>query len=79
MHSKISIQFLEDSRINTLIEIRNWFIHGDKQKTESKEWISLQCQFDLILSINGFLGMIDFFKKISKFNDSTKTHFTRYA
>src|SRR5436305_8177679 len=63
MHSKISIQSLEDSHINTLIEIRNWFMHGDKQKTESKEWISSQCQFDLILSINGFLGMINFFLK----------------
>lgn len=61
MHSKISIQSLKDSRINTLIEIRNWFILGDKQKTESKEWISSQCQFDLILSINGFLGMLTFF------------------
>ncbi|GET64272.1 hypothetical protein GLOIN_2v1787184 [Rhizophagus irregularis DAOM 181602=DAOM 197198] len=28
---------------------------------ETREWISLQCQFDLILSINGFLGMLTFF------------------
>ena len=63
MHSKISIQFLEDSRINTLKEICDWFVNGNKQKTESKEWILSQCQFDLILSINGFLGMINFFLK----------------
>jgi len=68
MHSKISIQSLEDSRINTLIEIRNWFIHGDKQKTEYKEWISSQCQFDLILSIDGFLGMLKFF--LNKYSNS---------
>jgi len=61
MHSKINIQSLKDSRINTLIEICNWFIYGDKQKTKSKEWILSQCQFDLILSINGFLGMLTFF------------------
>ena len=60
MHSKINFQSLKDSRINTLKEIRNWFICGDKQKTESKEWISSQCQFDLILSIDGFLGMLTF-------------------
>ena len=63
MHSKISFQSLDDSRINTLKEICNWFVIGNKQKTESKEWISSQCQFDLILSINGFLGMINFFLK----------------
>jgi hypothetical protein len=40
MHSKISFQSLEDPRINTLKEICNWFIDGDKQKTEFKEWIS---------------------------------------
>jgi hypothetical protein len=61
MHSKLSFQSLEDPRINTLKEIRNWFIYGDKQKTESKEWISSQCQFDLILSIDGFLGILSFF------------------
>ncbi|RHZ88001.1 hypothetical protein Glove_26g233 [Diversispora epigaea] len=44
--------------------IRDWFIRGDKQKLGSKEWISSQCQFDLILSIDGFLGMLEFlFKK----------------
>ena len=60
MHSKISFQSLKDSRIDTLKEIRDWFICGEKQKTESKEWISSQCQFDLILSIDGFLGMLTF-------------------
>src|SRR6266487_4417522 len=60
MHSKINFQSLEDPRINTLKQIHDWFICGDKQKTESKEWISSQCQFDLILSINGFLGMLEF-------------------
>jgi hypothetical protein len=63
MHSKINFKSLEDTRINTLKEIRDWFIRGDKQKTESKEWISSQCQFDLILSINGFLGMLEFILK----------------
>ena len=63
MHSKINFKSLEDVRINTLKEIRDWFISGDKQKTESKEWISSQCQFDLILSINGFLGMLEFIFK----------------
>ena len=60
MHSKINFQSLEDPRINTLKQIRNWFICGDKQKIESKEWISSQCQFDLILSINSFLEMLTF-------------------
>ncbi|PKC59181.1 hypothetical protein RhiirA1_400138, partial [Rhizophagus irregularis] len=54
---------LEDPRINTLKEIRNWFIYGNKQKTESKEWISSQCQFDLILSIDGFIGMLEYLLK----------------
>jgi len=43
MHSKISFQSLKDSRIDTLKEICDWFICGEKQKTESKEWISSQC------------------------------------
>ncbi|UZO29391.1 uncharacterized protein OCT59_022869 [Rhizophagus irregularis] len=60
MHSKINFQSLEDPRINTLKQIRDWFICGDKQKTESKEWISSQCQFDLVLSINGFIGMLTY-------------------
>ncbi|PKK59389.1 hypothetical protein RhiirC2_857366 [Rhizophagus irregularis] len=63
MHSKINFQSLEDPRINTLKEIRNWFIYGNKQKTESKEWISSQCQFDLILSIDGFIGMLEYLLK----------------
>jgi len=60
MHSYLNFKSLEDSRIHTLKEIRNWFICGDKQKTDFKEWISPQCQFDLILSINGFLEMLTF-------------------
>lgn len=63
MNSKINIKSLKDTRINTLKEIHDWFVYGDKQKTESKEWISPQCQFDLILSINGFLGMLEFILK----------------
>ena len=69
MHSKINFYSLEDSRINTLKEIRNWFIYGDKQKMESKEWISSQCQFDLILSIDGFLNMLAFI--LGKYSGST--------
>jgi len=37
MHSKISFQSLDDSRINTLKEICDWFVISNKQKTESKE------------------------------------------
>jgi hypothetical protein len=36
MHSKLSFQSLEDPHINTLKEIRNWFIYGDKQKQNLK-------------------------------------------
>ncbi|GET54990.1 hypothetical protein GLOIN_2v1776914 [Rhizophagus irregularis DAOM 181602=DAOM 197198] len=58
---KISFQSLEDPCINTLKNIRNWFIYDDKQKTESKEWILSQCQFNLILSIDSFLEILTFF------------------
>src|SRR4051812_28636775 len=54
---------MEDSHINTLKEIRDWFINGDKQKAGYMEWISLQCQFDLVLSINDFLEMLAFILK----------------
>ena len=54
---------MEDWRINTLKEIRNWFVYGDKQKAGHMGWISPQCQFDLILSIDGFLGMLGFILK----------------
>ncbi|CAG8605495.1 5830_t:CDS:2, partial [Diversispora eburnea] len=54
---------LDDERLHTLKEIRNWFIYGDKQKSGPKAWISSQCQFDLILSIDGFIGMLDFLLK----------------
>ncbi|RHZ58754.1 hypothetical protein Glove_368g17 [Diversispora epigaea] len=64
MHSKINFQLLEDPRIKTLKKIRDWFINGDIQKKKPREWISTQCQFDLIISINGFLEMLSFlFKK----------------
>jgi hypothetical protein len=68
MHSKIGFRFIEDPRINTLKEIREWFINGDKQKAGPLGWISPQCQFDLILSIDGFLGMLVFILK--KYPDS---------
>jgi hypothetical protein len=63
MHSKINFQSLNDERLYTLKEIRDWFICGDKQKSGSKTWILAQCQFDLILSINGFIGMLEFLLK----------------
>ncbi|RHZ76745.1 hypothetical protein Glove_194g86 [Diversispora epigaea] len=64
MHSKINFKSLEDPRIKTLIEIRDWFIYGNNQKKNPREWISSQYQFDLTISINGFLEMLEFlFKK----------------
>src|SRR6185436_8058559 len=63
MHSKISFHSLDNFRINTLKEIHNWFVHGNKQKTEPNGWISSQCQFDLIISINGFIEMLEFILK----------------
>jgi len=59
-HSRICISSLEDPRLNTLKEIKQWFIQGDKQKKDSSQWFSAQCQFDLILSINGFLGIVEY-------------------
>ena len=59
-HSRICISSLEDPRLNTLKEIKEWFIQGDTQKKSSIEWFSAQCQFDLILSINGFLGIVEY-------------------
>lgn len=50
---------LTDSRLQTLKNIRDWFIIRDKQKINKMNWISPQCQFDLLLSIQGFLGMIE--------------------
>lgn len=47
-----------DSRLQTLKKIYNWFIEKDKQKTSKTNWISSQCQFDLLLSIQGFLEMV---------------------
>ena len=51
---------MDDPHINTLREIRDWFVYGNKQKAEHMEWILPQCQFDLILSINGFIGLLEF-------------------
>ncbi|CAJ0751439.1 9385_t:CDS:2 [Entrophospora sp. SA101] len=59
-HSKISFINMEDPRIKTLKNIHDWFLLGDNQKKGAMEWISSQCQFDLILSINGFLGMLEY-------------------
>ena len=50
---------LADIRLQTLREIMNWFIIRDKQKTNAINWISPQCQFDLLLSIQGFLEMLE--------------------
>ena len=49
---------LADSRLQTLKEIQDWFVIRDSQKTSILNWISPQCQFDLLLSIQGFLGMV---------------------
>jgi hypothetical protein len=51
------LENLADSRLQTLKEIRDWFIIRDSQKASKMNWISPQCQFDLILSIQGFLDM----------------------
>ncbi|GBC31427.2 hypothetical protein GLOIN_2v1541965 [Rhizophagus irregularis DAOM 181602=DAOM 197198] len=64
---------MDDSRINTLKEIRDWFVNGKKQKVGPMEWISPQCQFDLILSINGFLGILEFILKKYPGDSSTQT------
>ena len=47
-----------DSRLQTLKKIYDWFVIRDNQKTSTLNWISSQCQFDLLLSIQGFLGMV---------------------
>ncbi|CAB4417282.1 unnamed protein product [Rhizophagus irregularis] len=57
-HSKKPLENLADSRLQTLKEIRDWFVIRDNQKTSTMNWISPQCQFDLLLSIQGFLDMI---------------------
>ena len=59
-HSQICISSLEDPHLNTLKEIKKWFIQGDTQKKNSSQWISAQCQFDLVSSINGFLGIVKY-------------------
>ncbi|CAB4399417.1 unnamed protein product [Rhizophagus irregularis] len=58
-HSKKPLEGLTDSRLQTLKNIHDWFIIRDKQKINKMNWISPQCQFDLLLSIQGFLGMIE--------------------
>ena len=49
---------LDDSRLHTLKNVHDWFVIRDKQKTSKINWISPQCQFDLLLFIQGFLGMV---------------------
>ena len=49
---------LADSRLQTLKEIYNWFVIKNSQKTSILNWISSQCQFDLLLSIQGFLDIV---------------------
>jgi hypothetical protein len=51
------LENLADSRLQTLKEILDWFVIRDNQKIGVLNWISPQCQFDLLLSIQGFLGM----------------------
>ncbi|PKC04147.1 hypothetical protein RhiirA5_422676 [Rhizophagus irregularis] len=58
-HSKKSLEGFNDSRLQTLKNIHDWFVIRDKQKTSKINWISPQCLFDLLLSIQGFLGMVE--------------------
>ncbi|RGB33422.1 hypothetical protein C1646_761716 [Rhizophagus diaphanus] len=44
--------------INCKNEIPDWFVIRNNQKTSTINWISLQCQFDLLLSIQDFLDMV---------------------
>ncbi|CAG8794076.1 11786_t:CDS:1, partial [Dentiscutata erythropus] len=57
---RISISSLNDPQLNTLREIKQWFIQDNQQKKDSSQWFSAQCQFDLILSINGFLEIVEY-------------------
>ena len=59
-HSRICISSLEDPRLNTLKEIKQWFIQGNKHKKNPSRWFFAQYQFDLILSINRFLGIVEY-------------------
>ncbi|POG61448.1 hypothetical protein GLOIN_2v1814039 [Rhizophagus irregularis DAOM 181602=DAOM 197198] len=56
-HRKKPLKGLADSRLQTLKKIYDWFVIRDHQKISAINWISSQCQFDLLLSIQGFLGM----------------------
>ncbi|UZO25795.1 uncharacterized protein OCT59_018054 [Rhizophagus irregularis] len=58
-HSKKPLEGLADFRFQTLKNILDWFVFRDKQKANNINWISPQCQFDLLLSIQGFLGMAE--------------------
>ncbi|CAG8813761.1 2588_t:CDS:2, partial [Dentiscutata erythropus] len=49
-----------DPWLNTLKEIKQWFIQGNKKKQNPSQWFSAQCQFDLVLSVNGFFGIIEY-------------------
>jgi len=57
-HSKKPLENLADTRLQTLKEIQDWFEIRDNQKLSKMNWISSQCQFDLLLSIQGFLEMV---------------------
>ncbi|RGB22539.1 hypothetical protein C1646_775917 [Rhizophagus diaphanus] len=50
------IRSSKDLRIDTLKEIRDWFICGDKQKTEFKEWISPQYVFEGLFGVIRKIG-----------------------
>ena len=47
-----------DSRLQTLKKIYDWFVIRNSQKTSTLNLISSQCQFNLLLSIQNFLGMV---------------------
>jgi hypothetical protein len=53
------LEGLNDPRLKTLKKIYNWFVEKEKQKANKINWISPQCQFDLLLSIQGFLEMVE--------------------
>ncbi|GBB98284.1 hypothetical protein RclHR1_03190016 [Rhizophagus clarus] len=57
-HSKKPLENLADSHLQILKEIYEWFIIRNSQKANKMNWISPQCQFDLLLSIQDFLDMV---------------------
>ena len=50
-NSKKLLENFADSRLQTLKKIYDWFVIRDSQKTSTLNWISSQCQFDLLLFI----------------------------